>query len=110
MVSSFISALGGIDMALDGFDFDGFRFESPPPSWGSAFKYRKHHADVDDVSDAVRYAWSIIMEVTCLECEHFRQDSDDGTICPRCTKGQCVIISDGKKKKHCMHYDKMTTE
>jgi len=102
-------------------NFDGFQFTSSPPPWSSAYKYKSHHADADeafrhahedpavDVDEAVKRVWGAFFEVTCLECEHFRQDSDDGTICPRCNKGQSVIISDGKKKKHCYHFDKLTT-
>ena len=101
-------------MAFKEFDFDDFQWDGSPPPWTSTYKYRsqrdKHNEDPTvDASDAVRYVWSILTEVTCLECEHFRQDSDDGTICQRCDKGQCVLLSDGKKKKRCMHFDKMTT-
>lgn len=117
MVSSFISALGGIEMANKYSDwindFDGFQFTGSPPPWTSTYKYRnqhnKHEDPAVDVDEAVKRVWGAFFEVTCLECEHFRQDSDDGTICPRCTKGQSIIISDGKKKKHCMHFDKLTT-
>lgn len=57
-----------------------------------------------------RVARNMFKEVTCFECEHYRQDTDDGIICPRCNKGRSVIITNGEKKRHCLDFDEIETE
>lgn len=68
-----------------------------------------HSEAFKDFTD--RVARNMFKEVTCFECEHYRQDTDDGVICPRCNKGRSVVLTtNGKKKRYCLDFDEIETE